>query len=116
MMAWFGVAIGGAIGTIIRYGLLKICPTSWGSIPTLLSNIVACFILGYCMQKSSLVQHTNIMLLLTTGLCGGMSTFSTLIYELYQYYVNGTLYLGIFYLFITIVLGISSLAIGIKLV
>lgn len=115
MIAWLAVALGGAIGTIIRFGLLKVVPPAWGTMPTLLANIISCLVLGYCLHKTSLVQHVETRLLLTTGLCGGMSTFSTLIYELYQYYVNGNLYQGVFYLIASIGLGIASLFVGIQL-
>lgn len=75
------VGLGGAIGSILRYIISKILNEqvsssfSWG---TFAVNIIGCFIIGAVTsyaQKHGISSETK--LLLTTGLCGGFTTFST---------------------------------------
>lgn len=75
------VGLGGAIGSMLRYIISKVINEqtntgfSWG---TFAVNIIGCFIIGTVTsyaQKHGLSSETK--LLLTTGLCGGFTTFST---------------------------------------
>jgi len=67
------VFAGGAVGTLLRAALSEAfphSPTSWPW-PTFAVNVVAAFLLGYFVTR-----------LLGTGMCGGLSTFSTMQVEL----------------------------------
>ena len=84
-MVWY-VALGGAIGSVARYLVgLTVQSRSGLDFPvgTLLVNITGClllgFLAGYLLQSS--VIRPEIRALLTTGLCGGYTTFSTFCYE-----------------------------------
>ncbi len=84
-MVWY-VALGGAIGSAARYLVgLTVQSRSGLDFPvgTLLVNITGClllgFLAGYLLQSS--VIRPEIRALLTTGLCGGYTTFSTFCYE-----------------------------------
>jgi CrcB protein len=84
-MVWY-VALGGAIGSVARYLVgLTVQSRSGLDFPvgTLLVNITGClllgFLAGYLLQSS--VISPEIRALLTTGLCGGYTTFSTFCYE-----------------------------------
>lgn len=81
----FFVFIGGGFGSIIRFLVgISIQKTSTHlPLATLISNVLACFLFGlslYLMQFKWINEHTGRALLLT-GLCGGLSTFSTFGYE-----------------------------------
>jgi CrcB protein len=77
---------GGALGTVLRAALAQAFPhaaTSWPW-PTFGVNIAAAFVLGYAVTRlqERLPLSSYRRPLLGTGLCGGMSTFSTIQVEL----------------------------------
>lgn len=80
------IFVGGALGTLLRAALSEAFPhpaTAWPW-PTFAVNIVACFILGYAVTRlqERLPLSAYRRPLLGTGLCGGLSTFSTVQVEL----------------------------------
>lgn len=77
---------GGALGTAARAGLAEAFPHSPASWPwpTFGVNIVAAFLLGYFVTRlqERLPLSAYRRPLLGTGLCGGLSTFSTIQVEI----------------------------------
>jgi CrcB protein len=80
------VFAGGAIGTLARAALANAYPQPVTSFPwpTFAVNIVAAFALGYVVTRlqERLPPSSYRRPLLGTGLCGGLSTFSTMQLEL----------------------------------
>jgi CrcB protein len=82
----FAIALGSAVGGVSRY-LLGLLIQRWagGAFPlgTLVINISGSFLLGfllrYAMFSTEISPVTRAML--TTGFCGGYTTFSTYSYE-----------------------------------
>jgi len=77
---------GGALGTLLRAALAEAFPhpaTAWPW-PTFAVNIVAAFLLGYFVTRlqERLPLSSYRRPLLGTGLCGGLSTFSTMQVEI----------------------------------
>ena len=80
------VFAGGALGTLARAALAEGFPhsaTAWPW-PTFAVNIVAAFLLGYFVTRlqERLPLSSYRRPLLGTGLCGGLSTFSTMQLEI----------------------------------
>ena len=74
------VAIGGAVGSAGRYGLGQLLNGAAGEFPlaTFGANVLAGLIIGFVTGIASAAGILpRAKLLLTTGLCGGLSTFST---------------------------------------
>ncbi len=80
------VTVGGGIGAVTRYALSSWVHSMvgldfpWG---TLLVNVLGSFIIGFVMVLSldRGVVSPEVRVLLTTGFCGGLTTFSTFSYE-----------------------------------
>ncbi|MBX2903810.1 MAG: fluoride efflux transporter CrcB [Chitinophagales bacterium] len=74
-MKFLLVFVGGGLGSVVRYLLHLLVPVV-GSIPvaTLAANILASFVIGVGVQCIPLQHHLRLLLL--TGFCGGLSTFS----------------------------------------
>lgn len=93
-MTILAVAAGGALGAVARYllavrlyGELGI-GFPWG---TLGANVIGCALLGIVL---ALVEERgaftpNVRMLITVGFLGGMTTFSTFIYEGWQFARDG---------------------------
>ena len=76
------VFVGGAVGTLARAGLEALAapdPGRWPW-PTFIVNIVGAFLLGYFVTRllERLPTSSYRRPLLGTGLCGGLTTFSTM--------------------------------------
>jgi fluoride exporter len=76
------VFVGGALGTLARAGLEEFArsdPGRWPW-PTFTVNIVGAFLLGYFVTRllERLPVSSYRRPLLGTGLCGGLTTFSTM--------------------------------------
>lgn len=80
------IACGGAIGALARLGLAQAVPTPAGAWPwaTFAANIAGAVLLGYFVTRlqERLPVTTLPRPLLATGLCGALTTFSTVQIEL----------------------------------
>jgi fluoride exporter len=81
------VGLGGALGTAVRYAFERWLPAGVG-LPrgTLLANLVGALILGVLLEAlarrgSDIGARRQIRLLVGTGFCGGLTTYSTLAVE-----------------------------------
>ena len=113
MQKIFYVGIGGCIGAVLRY--LISSKIGEGQIPigTLFVNVLGGFLIGMIMEIciSTEFVSPNMRLFLTTGVLGGLTTFSTFSYETVQLFSNGDLKHGIF----NILLNLSLCLIGVLL-
>lgn len=70
------LALGGALGTLARYGLNGIVATRVATFPlgTMVVNVSGCFVIGLL---APLNLRSEWRLFLMIGLCGGYTTFSS---------------------------------------
>ena len=111
------VAIGGAGGSLARYGVERLLGTSDGlPVGTLAVNLVGAFALGALLEwlaiRGSDVAHRRAArLLLGTGFLGGFTTYSALAVESDGLLREGRAGLALVYVLATVVVGlVASLA------
>ncbi|HKJ00499.1 MAG TPA: fluoride efflux transporter CrcB [bacterium] len=85
-MTYLSVALGGAAGAMLRYGLSGWLHDLTGMtfpIGTLVVNILGSFIIGLVLELSAgrYLFSPEARLLITTGFCGALTTFSTFSFE-----------------------------------
>ena len=80
------IAFGGAIGTALRY-VTSVLAMRWfgAEFPygTLIVNLAGAFVIGLVQQigTQALLIPDNVRLFVTTGMMGGLTTYSTFSYE-----------------------------------
>jgi len=81
------VAVGGALGAVLRH-LASVSLAGRGRIPwgVLVVNVVGSFIAGLAL---GLPLDATLKLLVLTGFCGGLTTFSTLSVDTVQLVLDG---------------------------
>src|ERR1700712_425781 len=114
------VAIGGAIGSVLRYLVAiesaKILGDDfpWG---ILIINVTGSLLIGVFVglfaTKWDLPQATRIFL--TVGICGGYTTFSTFSLDSYYLMERGQVLMALAYMIGSVVLSISALVGGLYL-
>ena len=92
---------GGALGAGIRTGLVELAPPHAGSWPwtTFGVNVVGCLLLGYFVTRlhERLPISAYRLPFLGTGLCGALTTFSTMQVELLRMLDRGEVLLAAAY-------------------
>jgi CrcB protein len=114
------VAIGGAVGSGARYALTLLVQSRSDStfpIATLLINISGSVFLGFLMRYG--LEGTSVSpevrLLLTTGFCGGYTTFSTFSYETARLLEDGEWSRGATYIAASVVVSLIGTFVGFAL-
>lgn len=110
------VGLGSALGGMLRYAVsvwlvgrtLKGFP-----LPTLLVNLVGAFVLGLVMAYMERnPAHGLLRLSLGIGLCGGLTTFSTLSWEAFALLRSGEMLTVLLYLVSSLVIGLALCGLG----
>ena len=89
----FYVGLGGLFGAVFRYLTTLATQGISVSFPygTLISNLLGCFVIGIVatLAMGSTLLSTEARLFLATGVCGGYTTLSSMVYELAQFVDDG---------------------------
>jgi CrcB protein len=112
------IYVGGVVGALARVGLSQATPHGPGGWPwgTFAVNMVGALLLGYFFAR--LRDHPEDSLahpFLTTGICGTLTTFSTVQLELFEMIDGGRLALATAYLGTTVLAGFLCVRVGIAL-
>lgn len=114
------IGAGGFLGSIARYltqqGIGKILPVAF-PYGTFIVNITGCFLIGvlYAFSNRSNMLITEWRLFLTTGFCGGFTTFSTFSIEAYTLVREGQYLYFALYAGLSVALGIFATFIAIAI-
>ncbi|HEY7636458.1 MAG TPA: fluoride efflux transporter CrcB [Gemmatimonadales bacterium] len=112
------VALGGAAGSVFRYLVASAVQGRAGlDFPagTLLVNLSGCLLLGFLIHYTLATPAITpeVRALLTTGLCGGYTTFSTFSYETVALIQDGDWRRAVLYVGLSVLGSIVGVILGI---
>ena len=112
------VGVGGFVGSIARYLVAVLFANQMSSVfpfATLAVNIVGCFVIGvlFALSDRGNILSPEWRVLLTTGFCGGFTTFSTFSYESLRLIQDGEYLYVAAYVLASVVIGLAATYVGI---
>ncbi|MEU9832249.1 CrcB family protein [Streptosporangium sp. NPDC048047] len=116
--ALLDIAVGGAVGALLRYLITEAMPGAEGGFPwgTLLVNVLGCLFMGvlttYLLKGR---PHAFARPLLVTGYLGGFTTFSHLIDGVHALGRAGSWDLSVVYAVVSVVGGWIAIVAGLRL-
>ena len=121
MISFLLVALGGALGSVLRYSTGFAVAAIWPQhlyIATILVNIVGCFLIGCAFSWFILRPDVSEMapLLLMTGLLGGFTTFSTFSLDALRIFNDGQPMQALLYVGVTLLGGLLATWLGMALI
>lgn len=111
------VGVGGFLGSVFRYLVTILLARQFTTsfpLGTLTVNIVGCFLIGilFALSEKGNLLTPEWRIFLTTGFCGGFTTFSTFSYESIRLLQDGEiLYLSL-NVIVSVVIGFASTYLG----
>jgi fluoride exporter len=111
------VALGGAIGSVLRFGLSHAVQALAGRhFPsgTLVVNVVGCLLMGFlfvCSERGDAVLRTGVLV----GVLGGFTTFSAFSIETWGLLQQGAWFRAGAYILLSVVLCIAATWFGVRL-
>jgi CrcB protein len=107
------VALGGALGSLARYGIAVLLPHGRGDLPvaTLLVNVTGCFLLGVLVARRP--DAPVLRPFLGTGVLGGFTTFSAFAVESDRLLARSPS-VAVLYIALSLALGLGAAALGLR--
>lgn len=118
-MLWY-VVVGSAVGGGARYVLgtfIQARASTAFPVSTLLINVAGSLALGLIIKVAmgGTTISPEVRALLTTGLCGGFTTFSTFSYETARLLEDGDWRRAMWYVALSVVLSLAAMILGLAL-
>ena len=118
-MNWLAVAIGGALGSVTRYGVALLLPVATGKFPwpTFIVNLIGSFLIGvaYVVIVQKQILSPELRLWLMTGFLGGFTTFSSFSLETLQLWQQGQNLQAFIYVIASVVLCLIAVALAVTM-
>ncbi|MDW5290509.1 fluoride efflux transporter CrcB [Formosa sp. PL04] len=114
------IFIGGGFGSILRFIISKYLNGANTGIPygTMFANVIGSLLIGAILglaSKNHFITQ-NHTLLLATGFCGGLTTFSTFAYENHMFLKTGDFINFAIYTCVSFILGFLAVFLGVFLI
>ena len=120
MAVWVAVAIGGALGSVARYGTVVVVGRWVGvGFPygVLLVNVIGGFVMGALVEWMTTAWSPSdaMRAFFTVGVLGGFTTFSAFSLDVWQLLEKGLYGPAIVYILASVILSVAALAAGLTL-
>lgn len=117
----FLIALGGGMGSVLRYLTSVFVQKYYASVfplATLVTNIIGCLLIGIIIGLLEKNQLTDSAMkwLLVTGFCGGYTTFSTFGYENISLLQSQNSGLAFIYIGASVIVGLFAVWLGLTIV
>lgn len=114
------LALGATLGATVRYYVTIWAAEQFGVLfpyGTLIVNVVGSFLLGFFLVFVSLrlPGTTHLKLLISTGFCGSLTTFSTFGYETVELITNGNYWVALLNIAVSLFVGFAAVVVGMAL-
>jgi CrcB protein len=108
MRSYILVAVGGAVGASMRWGVGESISRTPGTFPfaTLLVNVIGCVLIGFAARM--LVRGSDRWQIGVTGLLGGLTTYSTFATETRELLDAGHAGQALLYIAVSIIAGLAA--------
>jgi fluoride exporter len=112
------IALGGAIGTLGRYGLSTLALPISDSLPwgTIIINVLGSFVIGFfgtlTLTAGRFPLSEDLRLFVMVGVCGGFTTFSAFSLQTLDLLRDGAVIRAITNVLLSVLLSIAAVAIG----
>jgi CrcB protein len=118
-MNWILVFLGGGLGAFMRFGTTAITAKWWQTVfpvATLISNVVACLILGITLAilRDKIQTNEGWYTFMVVGICGGYSTFSSFAKENIELFEKGNYAIGLLNILLSVSLCLVAVYLGKK--
>ncbi|GAW33939.1 camphor resistance protein CrcB [Roseovarius sp. A-2] len=118
MLTFLQVALGGAIGACLRFGVgLAMLRVAGPGFPlgVLTVNVLGSFLMGVIMMLSFHRGFDHLNAFLMTGVLGGFTTFSAFSLEAFTLYERGQIVAAWVYVGLSVLLSLMALVLGVWL-
>ncbi|MBD0742813.1 fluoride efflux transporter CrcB [Streptomyces sp. CBMA152] len=116
-MNWLLVILGASVGAPLRFLTDRAVQTRHDSIfpwGTFTVNVVGCLILGVLTGAATAgASSSHLQLLLGTGLCGALTTYSTFSYETLRLAEDGAAFYAMVNVVASVVAGLGAVYLGV---
>lgn len=118
-MNWLLVFLGGGLGATMRFGTSALVTKWWQNtfpLTTLISNVVACLILGVtvALLRDKIHSNEGWYTFMVIGICGGYSTFSSFAKENLDLFEKGNYLIGGLNIVVSVALCLAAVYVGKK--
>jgi fluoride exporter len=114
MMQMVVVAAGGALGSVLRFGVQKMFNLDF-PYGTFAVNIIGCFLAGCFFALFNKGINSSLFLFLMTGFCGGFTTFSAFSTESVQMILADRWIHFSLYIIASLTIGLLATFLGFKI-
>ncbi|MDA0188045.1 MAG: fluoride efflux transporter CrcB [Proteobacteria bacterium] len=119
MTAILQVALGGALGAVLRYltgiGVLRVFGATPMPLGVLAVNVLGSLLAGLFVAFAAQRGAMHLSPLIVTGVLGGFTTFSAFSLEAVALYERGALGLATIYVLANVILSLAALMLGLAL-